>query len=105
MVRRANTAKEVLVATKWIIQNIGWCKGNFSKMENGKPVAFCIQGALNVIEMSQYHLYYEAAQLIKNVLVDSGRHNTGFIAGYNDAHSTTKKDVIKVLNEAIKKAK
>lgn len=97
---RAKTVKEVLIAIKWILENIGWCKGTWSKYLNGKPVAFCLSGACNTVEPEYGWLIEDARQAMRDVIYDVAPNRD--IASFNDSTLTTKKDVIRMLDKAIK---
>src|ERR1700727_201819 len=106
---KAKTAKEVLVAVKWILENVGWCKGSNARYKNGVKYCLlkaiqrpdmigscCINGAIQLVEANE-NIRFRAERLISRVLP---KNNAGVIQ-FNDSKNTTKQDIIDVLNKAI----
>lgn len=106
---KAKTAKEVLVATKWIINRIGWSKGtmyrdqkrrllpfNYSKKHPEKVYSCCLIGAIELVNAD------DAVMSKAKVLLM--RATNGDIVSWNDTPERTKKDVRAVLNKAIANA-
>jgi hypothetical protein len=94
---QAKTVKQVLTAAKWMIENIGWTKGIFAvynKEMNG-PVAFCAAGAINRVEVDNYNLLSSARMMVS----DAAGQN---LVSFNDGPNTTKEDVLKAFDKAIK---
>lgn len=95
--------KEYLTTTKNLLVDVGWVKGAYVKYEPGgaKVQGFCLLGALSNIGVTgNMETYYAAANLITTRLMDRTGHQT--IPGFNDAESTTKEDVIALLDDLIK---
>lgn len=99
----AKSVKQVLVAAKWMIQNIGWCKGDFFKFKDGKEVAYCLSGATGRVQTDPS--LRQAANLLISQFIKEDPAFTGHIPSWNDAPYRTKEQVISLLNKAIKKAK
>jgi len=95
----ATTAREVLIATKWILENFGWTKAHFSrKNHHGELVSFCLVGAVEQV-FTPENVKEKALNLIQSSIYDEGIYNSIII--YNDISSTTKEDIIRVLDRAI----
>jgi hypothetical protein len=99
---QATTAKEVLIAAKWILKNKGWCQNFFALTKNGEELDFgqcdpnlgcaCITGAINMVEADKC-TKAQALGLLPFDIID-----------WNDKPGRTKKQVISMLDKAIKKA-
>lgn len=102
---KANSAKEVLIAARWIIDNVGWCKNTFQKYgkNSNVPVAFCLDGALNNVDASD-SLRISAKNLVRNNLPRPFKRNYSGVWVFNDDKKTTKRKVVNFLTEVIKKA-
>lgn len=114
---KAKTVKEVLVAARWIIENVGWCQWHFAKsgdkevwmgrrttiekaaQEAGvsKVDCFCALGAINAVE-ADYDLKRSAAVVIDN-------HTGGSVSTWNDTDGRTKEEVLDLFDRAIKGTK
>jgi hypothetical protein len=102
MIMKAKTAKEVLIAAKWILKNVGWTKGSWYRDAGGIPVSgnhakiasCCLDGAMDLVECT-ISAKMEAFLRLKSV-------TDGNILGFNDDPLTTKKMVLDKLDEAIK---
>lgn len=110
---KAKTVKEVLVAARWIIENVGWCKGEFAKSgdksvwvgayttledaakeaEVSTVDAFCSLGAINAVDANHF-LKEEAARIFHNSV-------GGSISYWNDNEKRTKSQVLKAFDRAI----
>ena len=106
---KAKTAKEVLIATKWIINHIGWSKGTMyrdqkrrvllckdSKQHPEKVYSCCLIGAIELVNADS-PILDEAKDIIM-------RATNGSIVSWNDTKGRTKSDVRAVLNKAIANA-
>jgi len=123
MAKKAKTAVDILKAAKWMIENIGWTqftnyrgadgcmlisKRWFSERPSaGKIRSMCLRGALDLVDTPKddFYIRMESVKLIMEAIGDFlGNRNRIFhsIAGFNDSQS--KKEVLGVLDKAIKKA-
>jgi hypothetical protein len=111
---QVKTVKEVLVAARWIIDNIGWCQGAFARTTDGrgifvnfretKAAAYCSVGAICVVEKSDRALENQAYSLLKEVIGFSNDFWQMGIPGWNDNSYTTKQRVLEVFDQAIERA-
>jgi len=46
----AKNATQVLIAAKWLIQNIGWTKRQYKKYNGNKVIAYCTSGAISAVK-------------------------------------------------------
>ncbi len=113
----AKTVKEVLAAARWMLENVGWCQGEFAKSQDktvwmgryttleeavqGAGVetvdCFCSLGAINAVE---------ADSSIKRLAEENlSTAIGGSILRWNDNPKRTKKEVLKSFDKAIKGAK
>jgi hypothetical protein len=103
---KATNVKEGLIATKWILENYGWCKGYYQVNEEGNSVedpitqpfcGSCLSGAMQLVE-------YEP----DNISSLTRREVCDFIGGsipfYNDTQERTKEEVIALLDRLIAEA-
>jgi hypothetical protein len=106
---QAITVKEVLVAARWILDNVGWCKGWYAKDAEGVRVwdyctrsaaCYCLMGAVAVVETTP-ELRNSALDLLA-VLVDPV--NFASVSIWNDTLDRTKEEVLQIFDQAIKKA-
>jgi hypothetical protein len=101
MTRPARTVREVLIAAKWILENVGWCKGDYARSRDGRTVSgsspeaafFCGIGAT-------YAVHCEDA-----TLGQMARASLGNMAQLNDRKRTCLRDVLARFDEAIARAK
>jgi hypothetical protein len=110
---QATTVKEVLIAARWIIDNIGWCQGRYAKTSDGKGVddfrrnkgdAYCSLGAIKVVEKSNSDmLEYQASCAFQQVI--SRDLGSDVIVNWNDDLHMTKQRVLEVFDQAIERAK
>jgi hypothetical protein len=107
---KAQTAKQVLIATKWILTHFDWCQGawwvdsvgqNFGSKEvflkhyTAPLKCACLDGALDLVESDDHSMIGAQTLLRKEV---------GDYITWNDEKGRTKKQVIALLNKLIKKA-
>jgi hypothetical protein len=98
---KAKTVKEVLVATKWILDHHGWVQGTFTKVDsNKKLVGFCLVGALDTVEVEgkDYILKPQAYSLMQNELSYLS------LSAWNDLYGRTKEQVLSLIDQAIERA-
>jgi hypothetical protein len=100
---KANSVKEVLIAAKYLLENIGWCQGDFSNYQDGKPVSFCMLGAINHVEVSDIELTWEAKALLSQTILKNISIDSQMLSDWNDNSARKKKDVIKLFDKAIRK--
>lgn len=96
----AKNATEVLIAAKWILENVGWIKGQAVKYSNGKYQGFCANSALSMVKASSGGALSRAHDLLQN--------EVGYpwgIVHFNDKTSTTKKMVLDAFDKAIEKSR
>jgi len=95
---KAESTTQVLIAAKWMIENVGWCQGRSIQMdESQKPVAFCAGGAIAGVEADFYHKSFARDYLYRVVLTH--------VPEWNDHPLRTKKQVLKAFDQAIKLSK
>lgn len=106
---KAKTVKEVLIATRYII-NSGWCQGTYYQDENNNYVGIdidnkeaalpmikscCLSGALHLVEVPKNNLAFgKAYNLVIKAVGDS-------IARWNDGPTRTKEQVLNLLDKLI----
>lgn len=105
---KAKNAKEVLIASKWIINHIGWSKGTMYRDQKRRPISnenskhpekvysCCLVGAIELVKADE-----KALEHAKGILM---RATNGSIVCWNDTPGRTKSDVRAVLNKAIANA-
>src|ERR1700727_985283 len=106
---KAKTLKEVLVATQWILEHMGWHQGCFYLDKNGnrtrraKAKSCCLGGALNFVKADK-----DARRMAGYVLESmTSSHYPLYmdnIAEWNDAKGRTKAQVLTLVKGAIKRA-
>jgi len=106
MDKKATTAKEYLKAMLWMLENTGWCKNRFEKINaKGKTVGFCLSGAYERVlgdmgaRMAAYNLITDS--LTKET---KGTSMPSYMVGFNDHRDTKKEDVLRVVRRAIRMA-
>lgn|SRR5271166_6963361 len=100
----ASSTKEVLVAARWILENVGWCQGKFSLWEGGKPVGFCPVGAVNRVELDLLPaagLKAGALGLLEDAMISLAKKKTT-VYQWNDDRKRTREQVLKAFDKAIK---
>jgi len=101
MTRPARTVREVLVAARWILENVGWTKGVYARNSRGQSTlaqdagaqCFCGMGATYAVLKQNMDLGIQARALL------------GDMVAFNDAPSTTLPMVLARFDEAIARAK
>ena len=95
--RPAKTAKEVLIAARWMLENIGWTQRKFFDLETR---CMCASGALNRVECNDGHGFDSAIrEEARNKLVSVIRND---IITWNDNQFRTKEHVLAAFDAAIK---
>jgi hypothetical protein len=96
----AKTVKEVLIAAKWMLENVGWCQKTFRKYSTSgesPSCAFCSFGAIINVNYGSPGLIDKAlAVLSKSIDTASGS-----ITIWNDDPKRTKSQVLAVFDKAI----
>ena len=110
---KAKTAKEVLIAAKWILTHFDWCQNSWYVATDGQLIGeeyfittgqkqlkcCCLHGAVDLVECEVPARIGAIGLLERNLGLDYD----GIIT-WNDVKGRTKKQVINLLNLAIKKA-
>jgi hypothetical protein len=98
---KAKTTKQVLIAAKWILNNIGWRQGSFEKYDavSSSPVAFCLVGAIQVVNADGV-VRGSTKRLLTSMLGNGLYH----LPSWNDTAYRTKEEVLALLDKAIAKA-
>jgi hypothetical protein len=97
---KAKTATEVLIAAKWMIENVGWIQGAYVRTDaDRKPNAFCLAGALQYVESESNVIREHAYALISRQTPD------GSYIKFNDSPKRTKQEVVALLDRAINDSK
>lgn len=110
--KKAKTAKEVLVAAKWIIENVGWCQNAFAKDKNGQTIpprvhnaeniaCVCSLGALELVQ-ANLSIKMAAEKILLDTINQKPRSFWRSVIEWNDTSS--KEEVVKTFDEAIKMA-
>lgn len=107
MATREPTVVDVLKRIKSILTRRGWVQGYYAKTKRGKIVGFnskaavgyCLTGARLLAGKELRRDTADAKRLIESCVPKPFT-----VEMFNDADSTTKKDVVEVVNCAIKKA-
>jgi hypothetical protein len=106
---QAKTVKEVLIATEWILNHLGWVQHNYllnAKKENvnlcsvkdreQEVKSCCLTGAMWLVEASS-DLYYQARRHLHNIIHEN-------IVVFNDKHGRTKEEVLELVRKGIESA-
>jgi len=106
---RAKTIKEVLVAAKWMIENIGWCQEDLVIYDrNNNEEAFCATGAISYVNGygERSIVKDNAIRVLANAIDGYQIHDTttclDTIVNFNDWSETTKNKVLSKFDKAIK---
>ena len=101
MANMAKTVKEVLTATKWILENIGWCQYIYIRYDReNRPESFCLLGAIKMV-VAPDEIKKEAIQAIEDAIAYQTDNWHNRCSVFNDDLGTYKEDVVKVLKKAI----
>jgi hypothetical protein len=106
---KATTVKEVLVASKWILENYDWCQWFLWRDTDGFSVYFiesitsgntklgacCLSGAVSLVEKQHYSLKQKTFDLIHKAI------DGELIPNWNDDPKRTKQEVIALLDKLI----
>jgi hypothetical protein len=109
---KAKTVKEGLIATKWILENRGWCQTHYHADKNGVRVGdpitdpayggSCLFGALSLVEYDEdaFGLATLTRMAVHNKVLDEPLAIS--IPDWNDDKTRTKSQVIALLDKLIK---
>jgi hypothetical protein len=106
---KATTVKEGLVATKWILENKGWCKGFYQVDADGYGVfdpinqpfcGSCLSGAMQLVEYQVESISYLTKRAVLSS-INGEPPTSNSIPYYNDAPERTKEEVIALLDRLI----
>lgn len=104
----ATSVKEVLVAARWIVENIGWCQRAAMIDKKGKRLnvlsglnkeadAFCMAGAVNVVNTgNDFSLVADSFKLLN-------KEADGNFITWNDTLGRTKEEVLALFDRVIEK--
>lgn len=96
MERKAKNSTEVLKAAKWILENVGWCQGQYAKSDDdGKYLAFCASGAIDAT-VADWLIKSEAKDRLMVAI------SSVFIPEWNDGKRRTRAQVLKAFDKAIR---
>lgn len=111
---KAKSVKEVLIAARWIIDNVGWCQLSYFQTKNGDRLswsvirdlltnsdirAVCAIGAIQLVDTDTdvELLQFDAENLLNEMV---GCH----VVFWNDDASRTKQEVLDLYDRAIERA-
>lgn len=102
---QATTLKQFLIATRWIVEHLGWHQGNLYLNAEGKRISVddptirsaCLYGSMMLVEAPS-GIRGSAAMFLEQLLLATP------ISAWNDAQDRTKQDVLNLLDEAISRA-
>lgn len=119
---KAKSVKEVLIAAQWMFQNnFDWCQNSFFRDSKGKGIFFeeatenplrikaaCLTGCLKLVETKGITLFLDTKYfLLDNLNSEVGvlpNYKYTALSSYNDCYSTSKEDVMNLLQRCIDKA-
>lgn len=98
---KSKTVEEVLIAAKWLLQNVGWVQNLSIKFDHksGKVIGVCAGEALFAVEAESEIISNEAILRLGEAI---GMRD---IVAYNDDPSTTKEEVLAAFDRAIQESK
>jgi hypothetical protein len=110
--KKAATIKEVLIATRWILENVGWCQRALFKNKAGEPIfngrhpsdidSACLLGAVWLVESDVDFLKNKTMEFIITEL--NIQYDTMSMSSWNDDPKRTKNQVLSFLDKIIKEA-
>ena len=111
---QAKTITQVLQAAKYIIEEVGWSQSAFFRDLQGHAIiggqeaveadytqlgSVCLEGAINLVEADP-ELKSQTLEILGNMTRNKyGRYSS--VLWFNDSVSTTKQDVVALLDQAI----
>lgn len=108
---KAKTVKEVLIAGRWILENVGWCQQSYYKTKAGDERfnieeatlygdvgCACAIGSIYLVDVSDPNLHGKAVAALEKIADVSN------LANWNDAPGRTRKEVVKLFSKGINKA-
>jgi hypothetical protein len=115
---QAKTVKQGLIAVKWMLKNIGWCQQRYYQDSEGenlglydvqnflssakKVCSMCLEGAIELVEVDDERVRGGMYDALDAVL--DARYGKGNLTRFNDLKSTSKGDVLDVVDQAIKES-
>ena len=106
---KAKTVKEVLIAAKWILENVGWCQKAYVTTKDdklgfdpdgsaaiGDVKAACALGSIYMVQSDNHDLRPGAVDVLQNEVIN--------ITNWNDDPARTKQEVLDMFTRAIEKA-
>jgi hypothetical protein len=96
----AKNTTEVLIAAKWLLENVGWIKGQQVHYPHGGsvPDGFCASGAITWVMAESYERKFRAYSFLESEMDRD-------ILKFNDAPHTTKQHVLDAFDRAIQRSK
>lgn len=89
--------KEVLLAAKALLQNVGWCQNAYTTYDKQyNPTAYCLSGAVCCVDGAYFTIQDEAISCLRSML-----ENKPLIVNWNDQPGRTKEEVLALLDKAI----
>lgn len=88
-VLKAKTVKDVLIAARWMIENVGWCQNAFAKNAKGEAMyvdfistqqrlevikaatCMCANGAIRLVEVEADFLVQESSKMYSRSKISS----------------------------------
>jgi hypothetical protein len=109
---KATTAKEGLIAAKWILEHYGWCQKTYHMHRDGihyvvNPISepfygSCLSGALKLVEYESDGVQNATYNQVYGAVVN--REGARNIPEWNDRQGRTRKDVLALLDKLITEA-
>jgi hypothetical protein len=106
---QAKTIKEVLIATEYILNHLGWVQFNFYLNDKNENVSFseshdhlseisscCLSGAMRLVE-TDVELHLQARRHLHNIIHEN-------VIAFNDKHGRTKQEVLELVRKGIESA-
>jgi hypothetical protein len=102
---KATTVKEILIAARWIIDNVGWCHKGGSTSKAGKHTSLCALLAIDEVDHIPSITARDAHNVLRAIIFKDNPINLPFtyvsISEWNDYHSRTKEQVLDLYDRAI----
>lgn len=100
---KARSVLEVLVATRWILQNVGWVQGQYHKYVDGEIIGVCLMSALRLVDTQHVNHQIQARGLLyQDIEAEAVDIDETFALGsWNDQKGRKKEDVIALLTQII----
>src|SRR5215472_16812630 len=104
MTTLAKSTKEVLVAAKWMLENVGWTQRKFARNKMGNSCAlddyeqvacYCAAGAIFAVK-SESEIFINQARIALRGAMDAGS-----LVTWNDEPGRTREQVLEAFQKAI----